>query len=174
MDKLPPNILKLVDLINEWATKSSDDFIHRREIHNEVEKFTSKEIALASTHLLDRTNDPNVKMDILTLLAEYSPKTTVPYLLDLIDSENASMRRMCCGYLSRAREKSTVPLLVELLENDPSPDVREMAAFALGKIGDPQAIPHLRRAQKTDHARDSEGGLVSESAKRAIERIFAR
>ena len=43
----------------------------------------------------------------------------------------------------RAQARAAVPLLIELMRSDPDQYIRSSCAIALGKIGDPRAVPAL-------------------------------
>ena len=58
--------------------------------------------------------------------------------------------RNACVALGNLREVRAVPLLVQLLHNDPNPIVREHAAWALGKIATEEAISELRKALEAE------------------------
>lgn len=58
--------------------------------------------------------------------------------------------------------KEPVPLLLYSLQNDPSPRVRYLAAFLLGKLNAVEAIPVLEETTKDN------SGMVAETAKRAL------
>jgi epoxyqueuosine reductase len=52
--------------------------------------------------------------------------------------------------LGNLREVKAVPLLVQLLHNDPNPIVREHAAWALGRIATEEALRELRKALEVE------------------------
>ncbi len=56
----------------------------------------------------------------------------------------AVLRRNAAVALGNALDRSTVPALVRSLEEDPHPMVRGHVAWALGRIGSPQALDALR------------------------------
>jgi hypothetical protein len=82
------------------------------------------------------------------------------------------------GYGGRTR---FVPALLEALD-DPSPNVRYSAVYALGVIRDPSAIPRLEDLARSDdelsrypsEARKGEPASVAENARWAIESIRAK
>jgi HEAT repeat protein len=71
------------------------------------------------------------------------------------------------GYL---RAKEAVPDLIALL-NDPSPELRYWAAFALGQIGDPLSIPALEQMASVDSAVLRDGRSLREEALDALKTI---
>jgi epoxyqueuosine reductase len=58
----------------------------------------------------------------------------------------AGLLRNCCVVAGNLRLCEAVPALVRCLREDGSPLVRGHAAWALGEIGDEEAIPALERA----------------------------
>lgn len=78
---------------------------------------------------------------------------------------------MICGILSTYGDERVMEDLVHVLENDPAPDVRMLAAFALGRIGDERAIPVLIKARDNDLGVDFEGRSLSDAATDAFETI---
>jgi epoxyqueuosine reductase len=52
--------------------------------------------------------------------------------------------------LGNLREVRAVPLLAQLLHNDPNPIVREHAAWALGRIATEEALKELRKALEVE------------------------
>jgi HEAT repeat protein len=59
-----------------------------------------------------------------------------PSLLSLLSDREARIRRRAALAVGRTRLPDAVPALLPLLAKDPEPEVRQMAAFALGLIGD--------------------------------------
>ena len=70
------------------------------------------------------------------------------------------LRRNAAVALGNGLDRADVPALAEAMAGDPSPLVRGHAAWALGRIGSPQAYAALRDAA----ARESERTVVSEIA----------
>ncbi|MCS7193015.1 MAG: HEAT repeat domain-containing protein, partial [Armatimonadetes bacterium] len=65
-------------------------------------------------------------------------------------AKRVGLVRNACVALGNLRETRAVPYLAHLLHNDPSPIVREHAAWALGKIGTKEAIEELLKAVKIE------------------------
>lgn len=65
----------------------------------------------------------------------------------------AVLRRNAAVALGNALDRSAVGSLIESLRNDPHPMVRGHAAWALGRIGSPQAIAALRREHQAEKHR---------------------
>jgi epoxyqueuosine reductase len=61
-------------------------------------------------------------------------------------AKRSGLVRNACVAVGNLREEKAVPLLLRLLCDDPDPIVREHAAWALGRIGTPDALKALRDA----------------------------
>jgi epoxyqueuosine reductase len=61
-------------------------------------------------------------------------------------AKRSGLVRNACVAVGNLREEKAVPLLIRLLCDDPDPIVREHAAWALGRIGTPDALKALRDA----------------------------
>jgi cyclophilin family peptidyl-prolyl cis-trans isomerase/HEAT repeat protein len=66
-----------------------------------------------------------------------------PDLVTLLGDREARVRRRAALAVGRVRLSDGVTPLLPLLATDPEPEVRQMAAFALGLIGDPTAADAL-------------------------------
>jgi HEAT repeat protein len=62
--------------------------------------------------------------------------------------------------------------VIRVLQGDPDPQVRNTAAFALGGIGSPAAIPALLAALESDHELDELGHSASSCAETALDDIL--
>ena len=94
---------------------------------------------------------------VVSMLAKLrgAPVVTLVALLDAhgdldrarlrLSSGSAVQRARAANLLGLARDSRSVPVLVELLA-DPAPDVRLVAARALGRIGDPESAEAVLRA----------------------------
>lgn len=89
----------------------------------------------------------------------------------LLQDADDGVRGYVCELLGASRRSEAVPLLIESLFNDPDGTNRSEAAWALGNIGDPVALPALERAIQTDDGVDYEGRPVKKIAAEAIRRI---
>jgi epoxyqueuosine reductase len=73
----------------------------------------------------------------------------------------AVLRRNAAVALGNALDRSTVGALIESLRNDPHPMVRGHVAWALGRIGSPQAIAALRREHRGERDRAVQAEILS-------------
>jgi HEAT repeat protein len=85
-------------------------------------------------------------------------------------AELANVRGAAAEALNGYRDPRVVAALVTALE-DPEPEVRFFAAFALSAAGDESALPALERLAAADEARVNDFGTVRDEAISAIEAI---
>jgi HEAT repeat protein len=91
-----------------------------------------------------------------------------PLLESLADSaETPSVRGQAAESLSGARNARAIPSLIAALD-DPSPEVRYWAAFALGELSAQDALPALERLAANDTAIADRHGSVADEARAAI------
>jgi cyclophilin family peptidyl-prolyl cis-trans isomerase/HEAT repeat protein len=74
------------------------------------------------------------------------PPPPPPDLIWLLNDDEARIRRRSALAVGRAGLPEAVPQLGRLLQSDRDPEVRQMAAFALGLIGDTTAVEPLKLA----------------------------
>jgi cyclophilin family peptidyl-prolyl cis-trans isomerase/HEAT repeat protein len=67
-------------------------------------------------------------------------------LLTLLTDQEARVRRRSALALGRVRLPEAIPSLTTMLQSEADPEVKQMAAFALGLIGDAAAAPALMTA----------------------------
>ena len=89
----------------------------------------------------------------------------------LLGDADVGVRGYICEILGASGRPEAVPLLVDALRQDLDGTNRLVAAFGLGKIGDPAALPALKAAMQNDEGVDYEGRPVKETAARSIRKI---
>ncbi|MGQ0733683.1 MAG: HEAT repeat domain-containing protein [Acidobacteriota bacterium] len=97
------------------------------------------------------------------------PAAPRPSLLSLLSDDEARVRRRAALAVGRTRMPAGVTALQHVLANDADAEVRQMAAFAMGLIGDSTAAPALLEALKDPdpvvHGRAAEAlGLLGHKA----------
>lgn len=68
---------------------------------------------------------------------------TLLALTSLLQDPAPALRRAAIESIGKLGQQSFVPLLIRILQTDPALEVRKMAAYALGLIGDPRALEAL-------------------------------
>ncbi|KAB2902998.1 MAG: HEAT repeat domain-containing protein [Anaerolineae bacterium] len=93
-------------------------------------------------------------------------------LLPFLSSTNIDKRWYVTGLLGRYGNNEVVEPLINLLEHEPIPEVRNLAAFSLGKLGDKRALKILQFIKEHDDSKDYEGRSIADTARQAIESIL--
>jgi HEAT repeat protein len=92
--------------------------------------------------------DRSVRRVASRALRDLGDPASAPCLLDaLTHSDDHVLRMHACRGLANAIGPDAIPPLGAALK-DPNPWVRDEAALALGRIGDPSAIPLIEAARK--------------------------
>lgn len=165
-------ISELAGLLFELGTSDQlDDIVRRTDVQERIEQFAHSELIAAATLVLKMVCEPYTKLYTLELLVEEEPNMVIPFLLDSLNSTDPVIRRWSCSLLARTKSTQLLDRLMDVLAADPSADVRVIAAYALGWIGDVRALSALNKAFKKDHEQDSEGVTVSDEAQEAIKKI---
>ena len=81
----------------------------------------------------------DVAADAIQQIHDWPVSQVHPSLVD----RSASIRALAAEVAGRCQAIDTVPVLIDLLENDLDPEVRVRAARALGRIGSPRALYSL-------------------------------
>jgi uncharacterized protein (TIGR03000 family) len=108
----------------------------------------------------------------ITVNAASSPLAqaeSIDQYLQQLSSSDETARQKAVMALGRASSTRAVGNLETVLSGDPSPQVRDAAARALGLIADPRSLPGLIRAAQADDDRE-----VRHSAQFAVEVIRSR
>jgi hypothetical protein len=80
-------------------------------------------------------------------LGESGDTRAVPELIVALNDNNGNVRRLAASALGKLKAKDAVQALLDLLANEPGPQVRQYAIKALGTIGDPRAQAMLQRIE---------------------------
>lgn len=108
----------------------------------------------------------NRRIDLSIIQALGQVGTSWGFLLRATTEKDSLIRAKACEMLGNMGRKEAVPRLMELLEDDVA-GVKEMAAQALGKLGDERALSDLERLAG-DYG---ETTVVREKAKEAVRRL---
>lgn len=134
--------------------------------------------------LLRESEDATIESKAFSGLLHLEGYDVVGFLIGLFDEHSLpesvnnwrslGWRTACCRRLAKCQDSRAITKLATIVLSDSDPDVRFVAAEALGDIGDQQALPALVYASQNDKGKDYEGFLVSAAADEAIAKIQAR
>lgn len=92
---------------------------------------------------LARTDTYDVKLALVSLLADLRTEETFQYLLYLIQREkDTNLLSAAINSIGHYRRKESIPPLVRLLSQD-NPWLQFHSVEALGAIGEPEVLPHI-------------------------------
>ncbi len=146
----------------------------------------AREEAISTLRALDREavireltgllndRDPESRCDASEALLLIDADQAIDRIPPLVTDPVSAVRWNTCGLLHDFGDRRAIPMLVQVLLGDPEGDVRLMAAYALGEIGDHTAVSALRQASQSDDGTDHEGRRVRDAAAEAAERIVAQ
>lgn len=132
---------------------SDEDVSLRAEAARSLGILGSKRVTLALVSALQNDENADVRLYAASSLAMLDDQRAVEPLVQTLQdpAEEARVRGMAAESLARFSESPAVVPLISALESD-SPEVRYWAAFALGQLGDPRALPPLQRLASTDES----------------------
>lgn len=111
-----------------------------------IEKEWGAQAQSRLAELLGEHNDPRVREAAAKALGKLGAADAVPALLGALDDEAENVRWFATESLRKLKATRAVPRLSELLREDESARVREITATTLGELGQPAAVPALRKA----------------------------
>jgi HEAT repeat protein len=116
--------------------------------------------------------DPQARCDAITALVFLDAHRAVELVVAMLSDPDATVRWHACGCLHDFGDERAVRALCEVLKRDVDPQVRGTAAYALGGIGSPAAIPSLLAALGSDNEYDIQGHSPSSCAATALDDIL--
>jgi HEAT repeat protein len=156
------------------ATLRTDDppvppEVLKRVVEELYRRNTGENVSTLASYLRDA--DPEFRCTIASVFLKWNAAAAIPHVGSLIRDENEDVRGFICMELGAYKRHEAVPMLVDALANDPDATNRTWAAWGLGNIGDPAALPVLKIAMQNDEGADAEGRPVKQIAAEAIRRI---
>src|SRR5580765_6110435 len=89
-----------------------------------------------------------------------------PLIVKALKDANPKVRSSALQTLEKVAAKDAIPDIAVLLE-DPDKDVYERAAFTLGTIGDPSAVPYLTKVR--DNARAQKKTAIADMMQEGLD-----
>ena len=118
-----------------------------------------------------RDADAEYRCTIASVFLRVDFATAIQHVSALLHDEDGGVQGFLCMELGAHRRREAVPLLIDVLKRDSDGTHRVLAAWGLGNIGDPAALPVLKSAMQNDDGVDYEGRPVRDIAAEAIRRI---
>lgn len=87
--------------------------------------------------------EADIKAMALHALIQADPEKAIPYLTKVLQNrtpETAELREQAVFILGQHESDQTLDLMLDVVRNDPEPDVKAQAAFWLTQVNDPRAI----------------------------------
>ncbi len=108
------------------------------------------------------------------MILEVDPEHGLMHVVPLLRTGTTTLRWHICGLLHGLGDQRAVAPLIERLQQDHDPQIRNTAAYALGGIASFSAIPALVTAEQDDHASDIHGHSASSVATEALSTIMMK
>jgi HEAT repeat protein len=115
--------------------------------------------------LLERSAYPNIRAAAAYTLGVIRDKEAVPLLLQAAQREELGVRQSAIRALSDLRTPRAEPVLLKLLQEDPDPNIRVVAAEAMARVGAASSIPVLESLLNTEKVPGVIGAIRTSLAK---------
>jgi len=104
--------------------------------------------------LVEALADPSASLRLAALrsLGRLACPGTASIIREFLTSGDPRLRRVAAITLGHLHNRDSIPKLIEIAREDPSPLVRPVAVEALGLIGDPRVLEHLVPLAKDTNA----------------------
>jgi putative membrane-bound dehydrogenase-like protein len=120
----------------------------RREAFNELVKRRNESLHTLAGILQDAGVEERIRQDALWALCRIDSNKSLSIVEQQIQSQSPNIRQAAIHALSVQRTGS-VPIVANLVVSDPSPQVRRVAAEAIGRLDNPAAVDSLLEALAT-------------------------
>ena len=167
-DEIRPNELR------DWLTQLYGSPSNPGQCDHVIAKLRSIGSGRLFPALKGFLSDPDSEFRCLAASAVFhvDPLAGVDLLLPLLDDPEIVVRWHTCGLMHDIGDKRAVQPLIQIMKTDTDPQVRNTAAYALGGIGDPIAIPALIETLDNDHEFDELGHSASSCAATSLDEIL--
>jgi HEAT repeat protein len=128
-------------LAREAERLSQDEMTMAREMERDVQRDVEREREHAMQEGVSEEAD--IKAMALHALIQADPEKAIPYLSKVLKNrtpETAELREQAVFILGQHESDQTLDLMLDVVRNDPEPDVKAQAAFWLTQVDDPRAI----------------------------------
>ncbi len=156
--------------IERLSEPSRDQFLHFKMLVDDLTAIPGRALPLLVGKLGDANGE--VRCATVDVLLGMEGKRGITRVLPLFEDPLQWVRWHVVGCMANHGDDSVVEPLIAKLNHDPDPGVRGQAAFALGHIGSPQAIPSLLHALDHDREADEQGHSPSSIAATALDDIL--
>ena len=88
-------------------------------------------------------HEADIKAMALHALIQADPEKAIPYLTKVLQNrspETADLREQAVFILGQHESDETLDVMLDVVQNDPDPDVKAHAAFWLSQVNDPRAM----------------------------------
>ncbi len=119
----------------------------------------------------DRNGDINIRCQSSRALLNIDKNKGIELLLPFFNDSDSTFRWDICGLMHEFGDERVIEALINRMKNDPDPQIRGTAAYALGGIGIPDTIPALQETVNNDFESDNLGYSPSFCAESAINEI---
>jgi ATP-dependent DNA helicase RecQ len=148
---------EITDMLQEGRIERTDDY--------RLMPAERVDAASARTGTRDRTLATRV-----VAMGDSGEVKHVPDLIAALSDPDGNVRRLAASALGKLGSPDAVPALLQLLDHETGPQVRQYSIVALGKIGDQRAMQKLAKISEDA----AEKGYNRVAAREALERIRVR
>ncbi len=162
-------ILKWLQIFGGSGRKVEDTLDH---VLNELRAIgVDKLFPFLMSQINDSNADINVRCQSSRALLNLDKNKGIELLLPFFNDSDYIVRWDICGLMHEFGDERVIESLIDRMKNDPDPQIRGTAAYALGGIGNPKVIPSLLVTLNNDHEFDQLGYSPSFCAEQAIDEI---
>jgi hypothetical protein len=167
---------EIINALVQWANNRNADNMENEKAPEilKLQEYDEPEISKALSAILAFA-EPEIRLHAIDALPYLvSRDVMIELLIPSLSDPSPGIRWTVCEVFHGYPDSRVVLPLANVLENDPEPDVRVVAAEALFAVGDERAIPALILAKAHDNGKDYEDRTVAHAAGEAIIAIEKR
>lgn len=118
-----------------------------------------EEVVPALQSIIESSANPSARLDAVWGLTRIDHPTARAMVREALSDQDSTVRQAALQTVSLSRDRESIPLVMKLLSSD-SHHNRRLAAEALGRIGDSQAVPALFDTVQSENDRTLEHALI--------------